>query len=98
MPFYLAMTLINITVINASVPISFPNSSKINQTGTQWYRAFDNNITTFWAAGYGTVINYLLVTFDNEYLLSSLQLTILGNGATDPQTIYIFTWIRMRHV
>jgi hypothetical protein len=80
----------NITIINGAVPINFPNSSKINLTGAQWYRAFDNNITTYWAAGYGTVINYLLVTFDNEYLLSSLQLTILGNGATDPQTIYIY--------
>jgi hypothetical protein len=90
MPFHLAMTLMNITVINGTVPINFLNSSKINSTNLQWYRAFDNNIATDWGAGIVNVINYLFITFDNEYLLSSLQLTIIGSGTFDPQTIYIY--------
>jgi hypothetical protein len=84
------MTLVNITAINGAVPSNFPNSSKINTTGFEWFRAFDNNITTYWGAGYGTVINYLLVAFNNEYLLSSLQLSIRGIGTLDPQTIYVY--------
>jgi hypothetical protein len=80
----------NITIINGAVPINFPNSSKINLTTLEWFRAFDNNITTYWGSGRANVINYLLVTFDNEYLLSYLQLTTRGTGLTDPQTISVY--------
>jgi hypothetical protein len=90
MLFHLAMTLMNITVINGTAPINFPNSSKINVTSHEWFRAFDNNISTSWTTGTGYGINYLLVTFDNEYLLSSLQVSITGNGLNDPQTIYVY--------
>jgi hypothetical protein len=90
MPFHLAMTLMNITVINGSVPANFPNSSKTNIVGFEWFRAFDGNITTYWVSGRPIVVNYLLVTFDTEYLLSSLQLSIRGIGTVDPQTIYVY--------
>ena len=85
------MSLVRIPVINGTLPGNFSNLDiTLNHTGYEWWKAFDNNIYTFWNAYSTTVHDYLLVTFDDEYLLSSLQLTVLGDMWHDPKTIDVY--------
>ena len=90
MPVHLAMPIMYINVTNGAVPAKFINSSAINVTGYEWWRAFDGNLSDYWTAYVPNTINYLLVTFNDEYLLASLQLTIMGHVLEDPQTIGVY--------
>jgi hypothetical protein len=85
------MTLITIPVINGTIPNKFLNLNiAITVNGYEWWRAFDGNIYTFWNAQIHYVTNYLLITFNDVYLMNSLQLTIYGDYYHDPKTIDIY--------
>lgn len=77
--------------MNASLPARFANISiNFNNTGQEWWRAFDNISTTAWNANPAHMPTYLYLTFDDEYLLTSLQLTVIGDTTHDPKFLDFF--------
>ncbi|UJR17317.1 hypothetical protein I4U23_004212 [Adineta vaga] len=79
---YQSMSVVTIPVINATVPYLY---SRI-------LFAFDNYIYSMWNAQIDNVSDYLLVTSDNFYLLSSFQLTIFADAWHDPRTIHFYMY------
>ena len=89
--FYLAMSVVKLNVINGTLPGNFSKLViTLNAGGYEWWRAFDNNINTFWNALSNTVLDYMLITFDDEYLLNSLQLTVYCDVTHDPKIIDVY--------
>ncbi len=61
----------------------------------QWYgmrwHAFDNNVGSLWNSGPSNVADYMFVTFDDEYLLTSIQLSVYGDIIHDPKLIEFYS-------
>jgi hypothetical protein len=92
------MNLVKIPVINATVPSQYSNlNMQTNYPGEEWYRAFDGDFTTLWDAMANPGKNYILFTFDNLYLLRSLQLSVIGDGIHDPKTINLYSDANATH-
>ena len=65
------MTVQIIPVINGTMPAKFSYlGTRLNFSGAEWWNAFDNNRYTYWNALVGYVMNIILISFDDEYLLS----------------------------
>ncbi|CAF0953811.1 unnamed protein product [Adineta steineri] len=85
------MPIVKMNVINGTLPGNFSQLGiQLNSTGYEWFRAFDNNTYSYWNANSYNVSDYLLVTFNDTYLLHSLQLTVYGDGWHDPKAIDVY--------
>lgn len=85
------MSLVKIPVINATVPAKFSNLGIIiNQTGQEWWRAFNGNRSDYWNGVGVNCTNYLFIAFDDDYLLSSLLLMKSSILPHAPITINIY--------
>jgi hypothetical protein len=86
------MSLIRIPAINGTLPDKFSNmgGGGLYSSGYEWWKAFNGNIYSFWNPNSFNVTDYLLVTFNDEYLLSSMQLTVYSDGWHDPKTINVW--------
>lgn len=86
------MNLKTITIINGTIPAKYSDLGIIlNGTSCEWLRVVDGLSNTFWDAKAWTVTNYILFTFNNLYLLTSLQVAVRGDWWHDPQTINVFS-------
>ncbi|UJR12655.1 hypothetical protein I4U23_016829 [Adineta vaga] len=86
------MTVLKIPVIDAILPAKFSNfDMSFNSSGEEWWRAFDNSIYTYWNRyGNDHVLDYVFFTFNDTYLLDSLQLTVVGDVTHDPKIIDVY--------
>ncbi|CAF3920909.1 unnamed protein product [Adineta steineri] len=86
------MTIVKMPVMTGTLPSKFSYvDMSFNSTGEEWWRGFDSDITTKWNRYGGfNVLDYILVTFNDTYLLNSLQLTVGGDATHDPKTIGIY--------
>ncbi|CAF0782762.1 unnamed protein product [Adineta steineri] len=87
----ISMSIVKMSVINGTLPGNFSQLGiQLNVTGGEWFCAFDNNIYTFWNSNSYNVSDYMLITFNDTYLLHSLQLTVFGDGTHDPKAIDVY--------
>jgi hypothetical protein len=87
----LALVSSPITVTNGTIPAKFLSLNLLlNYSGMEWWRAFDNDTSTGWNSGAIAVPDYLFVTFDDEYLLTSVQVTAYGDITHDPEIIEFY--------
>ncbi|CAF1154031.1 unnamed protein product [Adineta ricciae] len=86
------MRIVQMPVISGTLPSKFSYvDESFNASGVEWWRAFDGNIYTYWnRLGSYQVLDYIFITFNDSYLLNSLQLTVYGDGAHDPKIINIY--------
>jgi hypothetical protein len=56
----------------------------------EWWVAFDNDASTCWNSGPIIVPDYLFVTFDDEYLVTSVQVSAYGDITHDPKIIEFY--------
>ncbi|CAF1126702.1 unnamed protein product [Adineta steineri] len=83
--------IVQMDVINGTLPGNFSQLGiQLISTGSEWFRAFDNNTYSYWNANSYDVSDYLLVTFNDTYLLHSPQLTVYGDGWHDPEAIDVY--------
>ncbi|CAF1308819.1 unnamed protein product [Adineta ricciae] len=88
---YTPMSVVRIPVIGGTSQAQFSNLGiELNTTGDEWWRAFDNDIYTIWNPHSYLLPDYLCITFNDKYLLSSFQLTIYDDAWHDPKTIYMY--------
>ena len=77
-----------IKVINASIPAIFSIYGRlVNKSFGEWFRAFDNNTFTLWNSGGAAGPVYMNLFLDDQYLLTSFQLTTYSNSSRDPRAI-----------
>ena len=80
------------TVIDGSVPSKFANLGiQLYKSGSEWSKGFDSSTSTIWNAVQGGVPNYLFITFDDNYLLRSMELAVRGDGVHDPKIIELYS-------
>lgn len=88
---YLAPTPVRINVINGTIPDKFSSYGlAADWSGTEWWRAFDNQTGDFWNSAASFVPDYLYITLDDTYLLTSFQLTVIGDITHDPQLVEFY--------
>lgn len=64
--------------MNAVLPVKFQTrNDSLHQPGGEWWTAFDNNLGTYWNSEVNPVPNYMFVTFDDEYLMTLMQLSVV---------------------
>ncbi len=81
-----------INVTNGIIPAKFLNLNLLlNYSGMEWWRAFDNNVGSLWNSCPPNVADYMFVTFDDEYLLTSIQLSVYGDITHDPKLIEFYS-------
>ncbi|CAF1158902.1 unnamed protein product [Adineta ricciae] len=87
------MTVVTIPVMTGTLPSVFSYvDESLNTSGVEWWRGFDGDIYTYWnRLGSYNVLDYLFLTFNDTYLLNSLQLTVYGDQTHDPKTISVYT-------
>ncbi len=77
-----------INVINASIPAIFIYYNiSLYWLPWPWSNAFDNQTSTSWNSGASFVTDYIYITLNDEYLLTSFQLTSYGDTGHDTQFI-----------
>ncbi|UJR16845.1 hypothetical protein I4U23_003744 [Adineta vaga] len=86
------MTVVRMPVMTGTLPAKFSYvDMSFNTSGIEWWRAFDNDIYTYWnRLGSYNVLDYIFITFNDTYLLNSIQLTVYGDGDHDPQTLAMY--------
>ncbi|CAF1244126.1 unnamed protein product [Adineta ricciae] len=88
----ISMTVVPMPVMTGTLPAKFSYvDMAFNVSGEEWWRAFDNNIYSFWnRMGGMNVLDYIFLTFNDTYLLDSIQLTVTGDITHDPRTLGMY--------
>ncbi len=77
-----------INVINASIPAIFIYYNiSLYHSPWPWWNAFDNQTSTSWNSGAAFVTDYIYITLNDEYLLTSFQMTPYGDVTHDAKIV-----------